>query len=196
MTIIIGILGGAGTGKTSVAEHLIKTFGAVRHSFAAPLKEIVRLAFDLRHEQVYGSQAEKEAIDPRYNVSARWLLQRIGTEGVRAVLGSDFWITACLHGIQDAGRQREALGGKPYIAVIDDVRFENEATAIRKRDGVTIRLHAPIGSAAETSIDASHASEANVYSIFADAEIQPKCRGLAELFKTVDEELEYLGVEP
>jgi len=114
---IIGILGPAGSGKSTAATYLVDKYGAKRYSFAHPLKKIVRQAFDLTKDQVWGSQACKEKIDPRYNVSPRWLLQRIGTEGIRNTLGPDFWWELCM---------QQILDDNPPLAVIDDFRFENE----------------------------------------------------------------------
>jgi hypothetical protein len=73
-------------------------------------------------EQVYGTQEQKETVDPRYNVTPRWLLQRIGTQGFRGTFGEDFWIDYTLNLIKKEN---------PTIAVIDDVRFLNEATGLQ-----------------------------------------------------------------
>jgi hypothetical protein len=123
MSKIIGILGPAGSGKSTAALYLVEKFGARRYSFAHPLKKIVRQAFDLTKEQVWGSQDQKEAIDVRYGVSPRWLLQKIGTEGIRNTLGADFWWKLCL---------QQILADGPDIAVIDDFRFENEVNGFLK----------------------------------------------------------------
>jgi hypothetical protein len=115
--MIIGLLGPAGVGKTTIAKYLEKRYGFQRRSLATPLKEIARLALDFSHDQVYGTQEQKEAIDPRYGFSPRWFLQRLGTEGVRTVLGADFWVDYLC----------DAAWGD---VVVDDVRFINEATRI------------------------------------------------------------------
>ncbi len=128
MTLVLGLMGAAGAGKSTVAKYLEERFaGSVkRYSLADPLKELVMRAFDLRYEQCYGTQAQKETTDPRYSVSPRWLLQRIGTEGARAVLGDSVWTDACLRKIE-----RES----PPVAIIEDVRFVNEAVAVRSFPG-------------------------------------------------------------
>jgi hypothetical protein len=117
--IVVSLLGEAGSGKSTVANYLVKEFGFTRLSLAAPLKEIVRRAFELTEEQVYGDFEAKEKVDPRYNVSPRWLLQRIGTEGMREVFGKDVWIDFLCRTIFDD------LDGGRYV--IDDLRFVNEA---------------------------------------------------------------------
>jgi len=122
MTTIIGTCGPAGSGKSTVASHLVERYGAGRYAFADPLKQLCIRTLDFAHEQLNGTQAQKEAVDPRYGFSARWFIQRLGTEGVRTVLGPDFWWRYALARISiDA----------PDLAVIEDVRFVNEADGVR-----------------------------------------------------------------
>ena len=129
--VIVGLLGGEGAGKTTAAKYLEEKYSAKRYTLAAPLKELVRLAFDLLPEQVYGTQEQKNAIDPRYNVSPRWLLRRIGTQGVREVFGADFWVEQTLSFIREDA---------PIVAVIDDVRFINESESLKNFHGKVIKL--------------------------------------------------------
>lgn len=118
MTALVGLVGPAGAGKSSVADRLVGNYGANRYSLAAPLKEIARHAMGFSHEQVWGTQAEKEAVDPRYGFSPRWFLQRLGTEGFRAKLGRLVWVNELLRRVN-----RDA----PGLAVVDDARFVSEA---------------------------------------------------------------------
>lgn len=114
---IIGLLGGKGSGKSTVCNYLVQKYGAVKYAFADPLKEIARRVFDFSEEQLYGSQETKETVDPRYGFSPRWLLQKLGTEGIREVLGQDIWWETCLARILNDG---------PELAVIEDFRFHSE----------------------------------------------------------------------
>lgn len=175
--MILGLMGAAGSGKSTAAKYLADRYAATRFSFADPLKAMVARAFDLTHAQCWGTQAEKEAIDPRYNVSARWLLQRIGTEGCRAVFGQNFWIDQTLAMINRAG---PGLG----LAVIEDVRFCNEATAIRAAGGVVWRLECPDR---QSSADAGHASEAEWLRAEFDRVIEARLSpGSVDLFAAID----------
>jgi hypothetical protein len=181
-TTVIALCGPAGSGKSSVADYLIEKYGAQRYGFTTPLKEMVRKAFDLTWNQVYGTQEQKEAVDPRYNHSARWLLQRIGTEGCRATFGEDFWTKQCLDMIH---RQNQR------IAVIDDMRFFNESEAVlhdSRVNGYVFRLW-PVGDSIaleRAEAAGSHSSEAEWKSVNASLEIQPQKRSLEELFSLVD----------
>lgn len=188
-TIIVALCGPAGSGKTTVANHLIETYGARRYGFATPLKEMVKKALAFTDEQVYGTQEQKEAIDPRYGHSPRWFLQRIGTEGCRAVFGEDFWTSQAIDVIK-----RQA----PVLAVIDDMRFENEAQAVRAVGGNVWRLWPVADSIAleRASAAGSHASEEQWKQLTADLEIQPQQRGVVELLKSVDCAMMLLDLQP
>ncbi len=146
--MIIGLLGAAGSGKSTAANYLRTRWNATVYSLAAPLKELVAKAFDLRYEQVWGTQEDKETVDQRYNVTPRWLLQRIGTEGCRAVFGQNVWTDALLRRIDLEN---------PRFAVIEDVRFRNEAERIMNAGGQIWRLEVEGGRL--SSDDGSHASE-------------------------------------
>lgn len=182
---IIGMLGPAGSGKSEVSKYLEAKYDAKKYSFAYPLKEIVRRSFDLTEDQVYGSQAAKERIDPRYNVSPRWLMQRIGTEGVREVLGEDFWWKNCLERLLDE---------KPKLAVIEDFRFLNEVLGFLKlNEGCdpkypTVhiwRIEHP--AERETQADQNHQSEAEWEWCPYTNVVKPTEYGLLELYYAVDE---------
>lgn len=178
---IIGILGPAGSGKTTVARYLVEKYGAVRYAFGDPLKEIAGRTLDFSHDQLYGSQEQKEAVDPRYGFSPRWFMQRLGTEGIRSVLGEDFWWKLCLERIFDE---------KPPLAVIDDVRFENEAEGILFA-GSQYKQHPTyvwkLESAGQSSADPSHPSEAEWEKAPYSHIVRPRERNLIALFDAVDD---------
>lgn len=130
---IIGLLGGAGAGKSTAAEYLVKTHGARRYSFATPVKAIARYMFNFLDEQLYGTQVEKEAVDPRYGFSSRWAMEAIGM-GVRQALGDDVFVNHLLKRLDT---------DSPSLVVIDDVRFINESEALKNLGGFVWRLEVP-----------------------------------------------------
>ncbi len=181
---IIGMLGPAGSGKSILGQYLVQKYGAVKYSFAYPLKEIVRRAFDLTEDQVFGSQALKEAVDPRYGVSARWLMQRLGTEGIRNVLGEDFWWKNCLERIQT---------DKPDLVVIEDFRFLNEVLGFLKLNDGYDPKYQPVHiwriehpTERQTSADSSHQSESEwEWCPFTNL-VKPELYGLEYLYDEAD----------
>lgn len=184
MTIIIGLVGGAGSGKTTIGKYLVEHHGAVRYALADPLKQLLKRAFDLELEQLYGTQDQKEAVDPRYNVSARWLMQHVGTEGIRSVFGPDIWVNTLVKTLMDE---------QPKLAVVDDVRFKNEAVGLRKAYGAIWRVENPVR---QSLVDMRHQSEAEWNSILCDAVIAPAEPGLPRLYELVDQLCERLRIQP
>lgn len=174
MTRIIGLLGPKGAGKSTVAQYLVEKYGATRYSFAGQLKKLALRAFDLRPEQVYGTQEQKEAIDDRYGLSGRDFCQRIG-KGMRDIYGED---------IHWKGVLRQIFADAPVIAVIDDVRYHNEAEGLLSEAAEVWRLY-PV----EAPPEPDHESEAQWMTAPCTAEIRPPEYGLIGLHKLVDERM-------
>jgi hypothetical protein len=90
-----------------------------------------------------------EALDLHYVVKARQTvreyLQRYGTEAHREVFGTDFWVDQVRLGDHD-GR----------IVMVTDVRFPNEARAVRSAGGLVVHV---LGPAAIENTGDGHASE-------------------------------------
>lgn len=123
MPVLIGITGFARVGKDSTGD-VFQSLGYARTAFADPLRN---LAYDLnpivgksRGRPVYLKDAVdllgQEEAKVRYP-GVRHFLKALGT-GVRNHVASDAWIQAAL------------TDAKKYT-VITDVRFRNEAMAIR-----------------------------------------------------------------
>jgi hypothetical protein len=192
LTTVIALCGPAGSGKSTVATYLAERYGAQRYGFATPLKEMVKAALDFTDEQVYGTQEQKETVDPRYGHSPRWFLQRIGTEGCRKTFGEDFWTKQCLDMIF---RQNQRL------AVIEDTRFCNEAEAVLHDDrisGFVWRLWPTVDDIALARAEGAgkHASEEEWRQVDASLELQPHERGVEYLYKLVDAAMEMVPLRP
>lgn len=128
---IIGLCGFKGSGKSTAADFLCE-MGYEKRALAAPLKEACQTIFHLSDEQLYTSEG-KEKFDPRWSKTPRKIFQLFGTE-VGRTFSSDVWIESLQQYIEKDGHNKW---------VIDDVRFPNEAEAIRKMGGVVIGIDRP-----------------------------------------------------
>ena len=143
--LIVGLSGRLRSGKDTAAQVLIGS-GFSRESFAAALKEfmyavnpLVPVSTNLHGHPIPTEHVRlavlvdeigwERAKDTHPEVRA--LLQRCGTEAGRGVLGEQVWVNAAMN--------RLPAGD----VVFTDVRFPNEAAAIRNVGGVVIRVERP-----------------------------------------------------
>lgn len=147
--MLIGLCGPAGCGKTTVAEALRDQHGFTLISFADPLYAAVSAITGLSVDELK-DRGIKESPLPGIGKSPRFLLQTLGTEWGRDIVSPTLWI--------DLAMQRAERAGD---AVIADVRFDNEAQAIRGRGGRVFYIMRQ-GWACLGSDTAGHASERGV----------------------------------
>lgn len=150
--LLIGLSGKAGSGKTTLANYLVKQHGYKDFAFADKLKVVVGAAFDLSYDQLHGHS--KEIVDPRWGRSPRWLMQFLGTDILRSHW-PDIWIRHLRQTILDV---LSLFGQKPIV--ITDVRFIDEAEALRQLGAVLVRLERP-GAGARAGIP-DHISESEL----------------------------------
>jgi len=146
--MIVGISGKQFSGKTSAGEYIVrKTGGKVkRFSFAKKLKEVSCILLGCTLEQL-SDQEFKNTYNEHWGMTHGQFLQWFGTDVCRSK-NDNIWVDLLMKEIGDCD------------AVIDDVRFPNEAQAILDAGGVLIRLNGdPSGGARESLRDPSHASE-------------------------------------
>ena len=129
---IIGLMGAAGAGKSSVASHLIETQQAVRNSFANALRHATADVFRLPPHSMYAVD-QKDVVLPQWGLTPRQILQKFGS-AVRAI-HPDVWVHALAVQLLDVP--------KGYTAIIDDVRYENEIDFINQYGGVVVEIHRP-----------------------------------------------------
>lgn len=158
----IGITGYKRSGKDTIASVLVE-HGFTRIGFADPLKSMAlscdpfveihgRTPEFARLTEIVGLLGWELAKD---HEDVRRFLQRLGTEGVRDHLGPDAWVNALKLRADQEGLTR---------IVVPDVRFMNEAAAIRKWGGQIWKVHRP------GCLSDGHASEAYIEQIDADVE--------------------------
>jgi hypothetical protein len=142
------------SGKTTVAEELVRQHGFVRVGFADTLKRMAAVMLrDLGLDEVEITQAlsegKEQPLDELHGKTPRQMLQSLGTDWGRSMIGRSIWVRCW------SERTHRLLeeGGR---VVVDDVRFPQEVEAIRAQGGKVIRVIRPAG-ASEHSLD--HASE-------------------------------------
>jgi hypothetical protein len=148
--LLIGLCGPAGCGKDTVADMLVKHGAFHRYAFAAPIKSMVGTMLGL-HDGIWEDRKWKESVIPWLGKSPRQLAQTLGTEWGRQHVHRDLWL---MLGMQRWDVVRQSVSPR---FVITDVRFDNEAQAIKQAGG-TVWLVEREGVAPV----ASHVSEKGV----------------------------------
>lgn len=125
--MIIGLSGLAGSGKTTLARHLVEKHGFIRLSFASPIRQALT-AMGIPESYLID---HKEIEIPRIGKTGRYLMQTVGTEWARDTVNRNFWLYMM-------DQKVDGLIGQDIV--IDDVRFDNEARYISAKKGVTIDI--------------------------------------------------------
>jgi len=135
---IVGILGFAGSGKDTVGS-MFREAGYEKASFAATLKDATSAIFGWKRELLEGDTNEsrefRDKVDPfwskhlGYEVTPRKMLQWLGTDACRNVIGDNIWVYSMLSNMDP---------NKKYV--ITDVRFPNEIRMIQEAGGTIIRV--------------------------------------------------------
>ncbi len=141
--LILGVGGYARSGKDTLADLLVDNFGFVKVCFADPMRAMAEAInpvvgllddvdehrdFDvLRYNDVVEMFGYDEA--KRLYPEVREFLQRLGTDAGRQVIGDSFWVDIAM---KAASEHR--------LVVIPDMRFHNEAEAIKSSPGSTVRV--------------------------------------------------------
>lgn len=151
--ILIGLIGRAGAGKTTVANHLEAEWAFEPIAFADP---ILAMTLALFTDAGVGAEwaterAFKDQPTPGLGVSYRRIAQTLGTEWGRQIMGSDFWLRVAAHKVQQARLHQASV-------VISDVRFPNEAQWLLEQGGLLVRVTRP-GLPPMPADAASHTSE-------------------------------------
>jgi len=113
---ILGIAGKMRSGKTTLANHLVNRFGFKRISFGTEVKREVARGMGM-------SLVALEALEETNKEDMRIVYQAWG-EMRRELSGDSYWIAKVI----------EQFGHHERI-IIDDVRYPNELSAIRKAGG-------------------------------------------------------------
>jgi len=149
--IIIGISGKIGSGKDTVA-HFIKQHDQSFQSkaFAYKLKKIVSLLAGCDFELTLTQEGKNVYIE-QFGKTIGEMLQGVGTGALRDNFDKNVWINGLFTDLKNGNY------------VITDVRFKNEADALKAKGAFLVRVNRPINPIAENSgRDLTHASETDL----------------------------------
>lgn len=143
-SLILGIMGKKRSGKDTFAARLVAEHGFTRLSLADPLREMAKaldpivdwVGDDVRIDPV--SLTEVLGPDDDWEVAkelpeVRRLLQHLGTDAVRGVLGNNTWVD----------HLADRAAAVPGPVVVPDVRFPDEADFIKAVGGELVRVVRP-----------------------------------------------------
>lgn len=169
--MIVAFIGKKGSGKTTAADGLVEDYGFIKHNFKDTLiaeikykmprvlEEMANVYEKLDHDGTNPWTVDRLFKDKPPLMRA--LLQNYGTEVRR---GDDpmYWVDAW-------GQLASVLSEKDIV--VDDVRFENEAQAVRDMGGCLIRI---VKDSFDYTVVDEHASETEQDSIMVNHEIVVK----------------------
>lgn len=167
---IVALAGAAGSGKSTLADYMVERHGYQRIKFAGPVKAMCR-ALGMTDAMLEG-ELKEVGVPWLEGRSPRYIMQRLGGEWGREMIGPDLWTGLWVKAVSDA-----LVAGKRVV--VDDCRYDNEAEAARSLGGVVIQLQGRGG------IDTTHPSEAGV-----DADlVLHNVAGITDLQARADEAL-------
>lgn len=165
--MLIGICGKKFSGKSTVARLLHNATGYEVVSFADKLKDVTCVLAGCTREDLEDYDFKENELVPDYlrpycgnaqKPTYRAFLQHFGSEVMRGV-NDNIWIDC-------------TLGNCGSDVIVSDVRFPNEARAIRSRGGVVIKV------VRDTQVVDSHCSESSIddivpdYTLFNDTNLE------------------------
>lgn len=154
--MIIGICGYKGAGKSTVTATAVNLYRNtfVHIGFSDPLYRMF-VAMGISERHVYDKTRWDEPLSELGGATLRYACKTLGTEWGRKMIHPDIWTNMTI------ARCKALPSGSS--AIIDNVRFPNEANAVLDAGGTLVAFHR-IGLAA----DLSHESEQHIAAIQAD----------------------------
>jgi hypothetical protein len=181
-TPIVGVGGSLRSGKDTFADFLVKNHGYTKVFMSEPLADALYVLNPIiwvegtkdrpeQKEYRYFGRTYKDIFDSLMKANdgnweetytqikrfpeVRSLLQRLGTDVGRNMLGEDTWVNIAKKKLLDLARE-----GKP--AVITGIRFPNEFEMIENIDGYSVWVDRPDQEDTRDKSISQHASETSV----------------------------------
>jgi hypothetical protein len=171
--MIIGLSGYAKSGKDTVATMIQEYYAESAGSgttytnwqikkFSGKLKKIASLLTGISPEKFEDQSFKESLLGPEWSntylgasfnvetkhMSVREFLQKLGTDAVRNGLHNNAWVNALMADYLTEESVYDLGGGMKHVTpaskwIITDVRFPNEAQAIKDKGGVIVRIDRP-----------------------------------------------------
>jgi hypothetical protein len=151
MTILVGLNGYARSGKDTFAEIASNAFPCASLSFAEPMRRFVCELMDIPRSEL--DSIKEEPCMLFGGNTPRYVLQTMGTEWGRGMISDTLWVDVTMN-------KAKSMIDRNIVDVVfvTDVRFENEAKAIKDAGGIIISVERPDVKISESG----HASEAGI----------------------------------
>lgn len=121
--------------------------------FAGKLKEIASMLTGISMHKFEDQEFKKTTLGPEWDfadadapdniMTVRMFLQKLGTDGLREGLHTNVWVNALFADYLPIHHDFVEGGFEWPNWIITDCRFENEAQAVKDRDGLIIRIDRP-----------------------------------------------------
>lgn len=147
--LLIGLVGTSGVGKDTAGNHLRRTHNFETFALAAPLRSMLHSLFadvGVDPQHLYEPHMKALPIEALGGISARRLMQTLGTEWGRGCVERGFWL-----------RVANLVLGFPNAPIHDriaitDVRFPDEAAWVKGHGGHLVRVVRPAAAGAQSHI--------------------------------------------
>ena len=171
---LIGIMGLAGSGKSTIATYLSKRYRYQVMKFSGVLKDMLR-ALGMSEAEIEGDlkESHRQWLGGK---TPRHVMLTLGTEWGRDLVHRDMWVNALFR------QQAFSLPRVRDRIVIDDCRFQNEATEILSHGGSLWRVRRDLKHPACFS---GHVSEAGQQGVEVQRTLQNN-GSIQDLHNTID----------
>lgn len=178
--MIIGLTGLKQSGKTTVADYLVKEHGFVKINFKDALVADIKERFpELIKELEYIYEFDVTELFDLKPPAMRALMQNYGTD-VRRADDPNYWVKQWEKAIMDTDKH----------IIVDDVRFMNEAMSLVTHGGIVVKVE----RVGQENTD-THQSETEQAEIKPDFTISAEKGDLAKLYGTIEGILDELKVD-
>lgn len=163
-SMLIGLMGAAGSGKDTVRSILEREFGFCGLAFADPVRAMACALLESVGALGYAQQRElKELPVPGLGFSYRELAQTLGTEWGRETIRKSLWIDIAMARIDAL---HKAVPGAHVV--VSDVRFEDEVEALRARGAAIWLVRRPSVAQVRSHVSESLANATELADVVID----------------------------